>query len=45
VVVPKRHLASLASLVIGDEPDIRSFFAAVLRVARDVEVTEGAIGV
>jgi len=29
VVVPKRHLASLACLVIEDEPDLRALFAAV----------------
>ena len=45
VVVPKRHLASLTTLVIEDEPDVRALFAAVQRVARDVEAAEGAAAV
>jgi histidine triad (HIT) family protein len=45
VVVPKRHLASLTTLRAEDETDIRALFAAVQRVARDVEVTRGAAGV
>lgn len=45
VVVPKRHLASLTSVAPADEPDLRAVFAAVQRVAREVETTEGAAGV
>jgi len=45
VVAPKRHIASLTTLVIKDEPDVRALFAAVQRVARDVEAAEGAAGV
>ena len=45
VVVPKRHLPSLTSLNAEDEPDIRSLFAAVQRIAREVETNEGAAGV
>ena len=45
VVVPRRHLASLTTLVIDDEPDVRALFAAVQRVARDVEAAHGAAGV
>ena len=45
VVVPKRHLASLTTVVIEDEPDVRALFAAVQRVARDVGPAEGAAGV
>ena len=45
VVVPKRHLASLTTVMIEDEPDVRALFAAVQRVARDVEAAEGAAGV
>ena len=45
VVVPKRHLSSLTSVGPDDELDIRALFAAVQRVARDVERTKGAAGV
>jgi histidine triad (HIT) family protein len=45
VVVPKRHLSSLTTVVAEDESDIRALFAAVQRVAHEVETTEGAAGV
>jgi hypothetical protein len=34
VVMAKRHLASLISPAVGDEPDFRALFAAVQLVAR-----------
>lgn len=45
VVVPKRHLSSLTTVGLEDELDVRALFAAVQRVARDVEKTKGAAGV
>ena len=45
VVVPKRHLTSLTSLVEEDEQDVRALLGAVQRVARHVEATHGAAGV
>ena len=45
VVVPKRHLSSLTTVGLDDEPDIRALLAAVQRVARDVEKAKGAAGV
>ena len=45
VVVPKRHLASLTTVGADDELVIRALFAAVQRVARAVESTQGAAGV
>ena len=45
VVVPKRHVASLTTVTAEDEPDVRALFAAVCRVASDVEKAEGAAGV
>jgi histidine triad (HIT) family protein len=45
VVVPKRHLASLTTLVPADEQDVRALLAAVQRVARRIEAAHGAAGV
>ncbi len=45
VVVPRRHLASLTSLLPEDEPDVRALLAVVQRVALQVETTHGAAGV
>ena len=45
VVVPKRHLASLTTLVPDDEPDVRALLAAVQRVARRVEAEHGEAAV
>ena len=45
VVVPKRHLASLTTLVAADEPDVRALLAAVQRVARRVEADHGEAAV
>lgn len=45
VVVPKRHLPSLTTVGVDDEADVRALFAAVQRVAREVEKTQGAAGV
>lgn len=45
MVVPKRHLASLTTVKADNEPDIRALFAAVQRVAREVEATKDAAGV
>jgi len=45
VVVPKRHLASFTTVGAEDEADLRALLAVVQRVARDVEVAEGAAGV
>jgi histidine triad (HIT) family protein len=45
VVVPKRHLASLTTVGDEDEADLRALLAAVQRIARTVEVTQGAAGV
>ena len=45
VVVPKRHLASLTTLVHEDEHDVRALLATVQRVARQVEAEHGAAAV
>jgi len=45
VVVPKRHLASLTSVVSEDEADVRALFSVVQRVARRVETEQGAAAV
>lgn len=45
VVVPKRHLSSLTTVGPDDELDLRALFAAVQRVARDMERSHGAAGV
>lgn len=45
VVVPKRHLASLTTLVAEDEADVRALLGVVQRLAREVEEREGAAAV
>lgn len=45
VVVPKRHIASLTSVVEEDEEDVRALLAVVQRVARQVETEQGAAAV
>ena len=45
VVVPKRHIASLTSVVAEDEADVRALLAVVQRVARQVETEQGEAAV
>jgi histidine triad (HIT) family protein len=45
VVVPKRHIASFTTLTAGDEDDVRALLDVVQRIARQVEVAEGAAAV
>lgn len=45
VVVPKRHIASLASVTTEDEEDVQALFRAVQSVAKAVEADHGAAGV
>ena len=45
VVVPKRHIASLSSVVAEDEADVRALLAVVQRVARQVETEQGEAAV
>lgn len=45
VVCPKRHLDSFTTLGIEDEADVRALFAVVQRIAREVEVEQGAAAV
>ena len=45
VVVPKRHIASLTTVDVGDEQDVRALLAVVQRIAKDVEQAHGAAAV
>lgn len=45
VIVPKRHLASFTTVTEADEADLRAVLAVVQRIARDVEVEQGAAAV
>ena len=45
VVVPKRHIGSLATASTADEPDLRALLSIVQAVARDVEEEHGAAAV
>lgn len=45
VVVPKKHIRSLTTLGIEDEPIGRRLLEVVQRVARDVELNTGSAGI
>lgn len=45
VVVPKKHIPSLTNLGDGTEEDVRSLFAAVQAVAKEIERQSGAAAV
>jgi len=45
VVVPKRHLASFTTVGAADEADLRALLGCVQRVARQVEIDQGAAAV
>ncbi len=45
VVVPKRHISSLATVSEEDEADVRALLSVVQRIAREMEVEHGAAAV
>jgi histidine triad (HIT) family protein len=45
VVVPKRHIRSLTTVVEGDAEDVRRLLVVVADVAREFEETHGAAAV
>jgi histidine triad (HIT) family protein len=45
VVVPRRHIGSLTTVVPADEPVVRELLTVVQRVAAQVERAEGAAAV
>ncbi len=45
VVVPVRHIASLTSVTVADEADVRALLAVVQAVARRVEAEHGEAAV
>lgn len=45
VIVPKRHIASFTTVTAADEATVGALLRVVQRIAREVEVREGAAAV